>query len=203
MANPKVRPPKLARGRGGHAAAILARQREAQRIAIRRRQAEAYRLYFDERRPMTLQQIADQFKVSIFTASMDVRTERERVGYEADDRKNLAVVRDRHGRHLQAIIAANMRHPEKAANARTALAAMEREARLYGLDPERPGTYSAEQVVSLAKAMTGAFLELVEDQGKRIEFALRIRRQMGALSADVIDAEAVRRPPKPDDEKAS
>lgn len=144
-------------------------------------------MYFDEDRK--LEDIAEATKVSIFTASMDVRLARDAA--MAADADRLVLDRERQAARLERLIAGSMAQAlargklKSQGAAGVALNAMARESRLLGLDARREDTFSSEQVAGLLRGITQLFVEVVQDERLRREFALGLRRKVGTIAAPI------------------
>lgn len=169
------------------------RAAEIQRITERRVQAwELHAIY-----KLTFDQIGARLGVSGKTAHGDVQfmaralVEQSFVDVEQRRLAQQALL----DRMVQANIgkATNPKAPDHRAAA-TVLAALEREARLNGLDIRRIDGYTPDQLMRVVGGLVTAFLELVPEDGAlpsgrelRQRYAERVQRLIGDLSDKVID----------------
>lgn len=85
---------------------------------------------------------------------------------------------DRHQLVLDKIIQTHLKRVASRGSAEILVAALSREAKLHGLDKSTKVGFSAEQVVALVRAITGLFLDVVQDPGLRRKFSDGLRRRL-------------------------
>lgn len=178
---PKKLPARMTRFRGGPAGSKDARRREKQRIERQARKERAYAMYFGEGK--TIYEIAAELKVSSYTASVDVREARQQA--IEHDAERLWLMRERMGERIERITSRALRKSRP--DDRLALQAMAQESKLYGLDLRPTDTFTAEQVIGLMRGVTALFLETVPDEALRRQFALGLKRRMGAIAGEVVE----------------
>lgn len=169
-------------GPPAHAEAVR-RARDEERIAARR--AKAWRLFAVEE--LTFDQIGKRLNVSGKTAFYDVQAvRRARKDAGLLDADFLA---DRQQATIRTVIRTHLPKRDRVESARVILQALEREARLNGLDRQREAGYTAEQVVALAKALAADLLAAFPATEERRRIADVFRRRMGEGAIEAEPAE--------------
>lgn len=156
--------------------------RRAVATAVRARRAQrAFELL---RTGKTFRQIAKLLDVSVYTAFEDCKRVLGEINgalaLQAADYRAIHVAR------TEGIVETHYPNRKNARSAATILAALDRQAKLLGLDAKAESGYSADQVVTLVRGMVSLFLEVVADAELRRAYAAGVRRQLGGLARDVV-----------------
>jgi len=162
-----------------HGGGRPAAQRAAKTAARLEMQAHVWRLLVSGGGTTSFKQIGREVGCSEVTAwryalAYANRLDRQILG----DAKTWRMVQ---ASQIQAIKEAHWKNKGKKTSADVILRAMEREAKLLGIDREPDaGVYSGTQVKSMLQGLFMLFVQLVEDVELRRQFALGIRRQLPA-----------------------
>lgn len=165
-------------GPPGHKEAVR-NARKAEEIATRRR--KAWKLFLED---ATFDEIGKACGVSNYTAWHDCMAYYE--GLQQRDLDQAELLLAQQNGQLAALVRTHWYKKHEKASADVILRALERRARLYGLDRQRADTFTPEQVLNLLRGVTALFLEIVSDTELRRQFAAGLRRKIGpALAFDV------------------
>lgn len=175
-------------GPPGHALAV--------RTAVRA--VRAQRAFEMLRGGQTFRQIAKALDVSVYTAFEDCKRVlaeiNGKLALQADEYRAI------HLQRTEGIVQSHYGNRKDARSASMVLAALDRQAKLLGLDAKGDAGYSPEQVVTLVRGMVALFLEVVGDAELRRQYAAGVRRQLGGLAKGVV-GETVPPEPAPETEE--
>lgn len=172
-----VRPAKgfTVQMKGGPAAhkETVRRAKKAEEKAARRLKAWDYLLA-----GCTFKQIGQLCGVSDYTAWHDCMAYYEHLATHMPASLELKVAQQ--DGQLDALIRSHWAKKQEKASADIILRAQERRAKLFGLDRQRDGMFTADQVMGLVRGVTALFLEVVNDAELRRQFAVGLRRKLGS-----------------------
>lgn len=161
---------------GGPAAHKLAVRKAQAAEALASRRAKAWKLYITE--GVTFVELGKRLGVSNKTAWEDVMFVYRAI--QASPASSTAALRGRQQAILDKVISTHLPRRSSNASATTILNALNREARLHGLDKTLPAGYSLEQVLTLVRRLTTAFHRIIADTELRRQFAEELRRTIPA-----------------------
>lgn len=156
-----------------------AAHKEAVRLAnterrIAARQRKAWRLFLAG---ATFEQVGQQTGTSGKTAWYDCVAYRsllrERDAYGAE------LMLARQNGQLDALVLSHWGRMGQRDSAQVILSALDRQAKLNGLDRKGHDAFTPEQVISLVRTISSLFLEVVQDNELRRQFAAGLRRRLG------------------------